>query len=218
MAEEDLGVFEQAARDLVDSANAGSQVAVATLKLVGDNARKGKPFRAVVTYELAMRYAKQCGGDMACHGALARVEGEPVPQSAYEWLWRRVSRGMLGDRTDLFAILVECARGREAVTTALALGPRLTPRRIDSLLKSFRDDSVGRQLCQDGISDPDGHAASAAANEAGEDGDIILACHMIGASISDARARQEIVCGNFRVLRELCVEMGEPTREEYRRG
>jgi hypothetical protein len=209
-----MGEFEQAARDLVDRANAGDEVAWATLELVGQNARKGKPFRACVVYELAMRYAKsqaQMGND-------SHLAAPQVHQDAYEWLWKRAASGKIGDRPDLFGYLKGCQYGSEACVTAFAMGPRLTDKRLDKLVATFEGDPVGAKLAEKGLDDPEMAHLPEFTEQAGEEAaPVIEACYFIGACLMNARIRQCIVSGNFRPCRALLIELGEPTAREVSR-
>jgi hypothetical protein len=209
-----MGELEQAAMDLVDRANAGDENAMATLHLVGENARKGRPFRACVVYELAVKYA--LGKAQRDYADLA---GEPrcVPQEVYEGLWRACQRGDVGPRVESFGKLKECSHGREAVITAFALGPRLTDARLAGLLRSFRDDAVGQKLAAKGMADPNERQLAPMLEAAGEDAWIVEACYFLGACIMLARFRQCIVSGNFGVDPELSWELGNPMARRMRR-
>jgi hypothetical protein len=212
-----MGELEQAARDLVDSANAGDEVAMATLHLVGENVRTGRmqdgsrtPLRAYVTHELAMRYAKS----QASMGSDYPRLPQAMPRGAHEWLWKRAANGAVGDRPDLFGVLKGCDLGSEACVTAFAMGPRLTDKRIDAVLASFRGDPVGVKLAEKGLSDPNEEALPAILVQAVDGADVIEGCYFVGVMLIRARIRQCIVSGNFRVCRELCVELGECSPSE----
>lgn len=210
-----MGELEQAARDLVDRANAGDEVAWATLHLVGENARKGKPFRACVVYELAMKYAASqadIGNDWLVS------QQDPVTREAHEWLWSRAARGVVGDRADLFGYLKGCEYGKEACVTAFAMGPRLTDKRLDALLGTFRDDPIGAKLAAKGLDDPELLQLPEIIAKAGDEAaPIVEACYFLGACLMSARIRQCLISGNFRPCRALLVELGEPTPREVSR-
>jgi hypothetical protein len=212
-----MGEFEQAARDLVDGANAGDENAMAMLHLVGENARKGRPFRACVVYELAMRYA--LGKDKPSNGyaAIAGEYAPPVPSEVYEGLWRAVERGRVGKLCQAFGRLREHDGGKEAVITAFALGPRLTDSRIASLLRSFEGDPVGQALAAKGMADPSEVSLLPLVEAAGDEAWIIEACYFLGACIMLARLRQCLVSGNFGVDKRVEWELGTPTRRERTR-
>jgi hypothetical protein len=209
-----MGEYEQAAKDLVDRANAGDEVAWATLHLVGENARNGKPFRACIVYELAMRYAKSktdIGHDWL-------VSKKDIPMNAHQWLWRRAATGVAGDRPDLFGYLKGCEYGKEACVTAFAMGPKLTDKRLNSILSSFKGDPIGAKLAEKGLDDPELRSLSAFTEQAGKEGEsIVEACYFLGACLMNARIRQCIVSGNFTPCRSLCIELGEPTSREIAR-
>jgi hypothetical protein len=206
-----MGEFEQAARDLVDSANAGDENAMATLFLVGENARKGRPFRACVVYELAMRYAMGAPATLA--GDLSPV----IPTDVYEGLWRACARGDVGRMCQAFGRLKEYQNGKEATVTAFAMGPRLTDARLAGILRSFGDDVVGQKLAAKGMADPDQSKLAPLLDAAGDDAWIVEACYFIGACVMAARLRQCLVSGNFGVDRRVAWELGQPSRVERMR-
>ena len=211
-----MGELEQAARDLVDGANAGDENAMGTLFLVGQNARKGRPFRACVVYELAMRYAQNTGPGRAST-ALDLSNPEVVDPDAYPWLYRVARRGNLGPSLSWFDKLRNCNMGKEAVVTAFSLGPRLTDSRIDKCLASFSGDVAAQKVVEYGIADPDGLHLAPILDEAGEEAaEILAACHWLGACRMAARIRQCIVSGNFSACRSLREELGQPSRAELR--
>jgi hypothetical protein len=203
-----MGEFEQAARDLVDRANAGDEVAWATLHLVGENARKGSPFRACIVYELAMQYAKS----KSDFGSDGRRE---FPREAHEWLWSRSAKGIVGDRPDLFQYLKGCEYGEDACVTALAMGPRLTNKRIDKILSTFQGDPVGAKIAAKGLDDPSLENLPELISQVDSDAaPTVEGCYFIGACLMNARIRQCIVSGNFSACRELAAELGRPSQRE----
>jgi hypothetical protein len=210
-----MGVFEQAARDLVDSANAGDQNAIAMLYLVGENARKGSPFRACVVYELAMRYAK---GQAGISGDALDAPKPSLPGDVYAGLWRACARGNVGPLANAFGHLRQYGNGREALVTAFALGPRLDDARLASLLRSFEGDPVGQTLAAKGMGDPDEKNLAPLVEAAGPDASIIEACYFLGACIMLARIRQCVCSGNFGADARIAKELGTPARRARRRA
>ena len=205
----------------MDSANAGDEVAMSMLHLVGENVRSGKmadgtrtPFRAYVTHELAMRYA----ASQADAGDRPQLRAA-VPEGAREWLWRRARSGQVGDRPDLFGALRGCEDGRESCVTAFALGPKLTDQRLDAVLASFQGDPAGGKLAEMGLSDPKEESLPSLLVRVGDEAsEVVGACYFVGVVLMLARIRQCVVSGNFRAAgRDLCVELGECSPSEASR-
>lgn len=220
-----MGELDQAARDLVDSANAGDENAMATLFLVGENCRTGRmkggqptPFRAFVVHELAMRYALSCVPTSTDYASLSGdPEPRELPAAGYAWIWRTVSRCDPGKRPELFATVKSCAAGKEAAVTAFSLGPRLTDGQLRRILQSFGDDSVGRALARRGMDDPHERGLAPILEEVGEsDVPVVEGPYFLGACLLLARVRQALVSGNFAVEPDVAWELGHPTKRECR--
>jgi hypothetical protein len=204
-----MGELTKAAVDLVDRANAGDQVAMATLHLVGENARKRHPFRACVVYELAMRYIAAGSDDSPARAVLSAGD---LPHEGHEWLWRKAARGDVGNGWDVWQQIRSYDNGKDAAVSALSLGPRLTDRRFDRILSTFLGDPVARAVVEKGMNDPNERHRSEVLSNLGADGPLIEALYFLGACLMLARARQALASGNLAVEPDVMWELESPRK------
>lgn len=125
----DLEMMRAGAEDLVKRANAGDQVARATMSLTRDNAKRGDP-RAVKAYELLLAEAKRARGGKSMFG----IEQAPL---AMIRLSQRDKADPYAYPTSCFQLLRTDGSHFLASCILLANGPDLDRKLVESIAENF---------------------------------------------------------------------------------
>ena len=139
----DLEMMRAGAEDLVKRANAGDQVARATMSLTRDNAKRGDA-RATKAYEMLLAEAKRAKGGRSTFG----IEQAPLAMIA---LSQRDKDDPYKYASTIFQLLRTDGSHFLASCIILANGPDLDRPRVETIAENFGEDSMffakGFALC-----------------------------------------------------------------------